>query len=658
MLSSPGIGSGLDVNSIVSQLMTVERQPLAALNQKEAKQQAQLSAFGSLKGALSSFQSSLSSLTDPAKFSTISANLADSSVATVITSSNAVAGRHDVEVQSLAQAHKVKSGNFASTNTTLGSGTITIQFGTYSGGTFSLNPDRPAQSITIAPNESSLTGVRNAINLADAGVSASIVNDGAGDRLVIASKHPGLSNALKISTVDDDNNHTDNAGLSQLVYDASSGGTMNLTETVAASNATLIVDGISISKASNTINDAIEGITFNLLKPNTGNTTTLNITHDTAGTQAAVSSFVKAFNDLDKIITDLSKYDASTKRASILTGDATVRSIQSQLRSTLNDPLSTAGGGLTLLSEIGVSFQNNGTLKLDSDKLKAVLKDSTKDISTLFASMGKPSDSLVSFVSATPDTKNGRYALNVSQMATQGAAVGSTPAALTINAGSNDTLDLTLDNVEASITLAAGTYNATTLAAEIQSKINGHSAFSAAGSNVTVTQSAGILSISSNRYGSASIVTITGGTGQSDLLGTPTETHGLDIAGTLGNTAATGSGQVLTGAGNSSGLVLEIKAGTTGARGTVDFSHGFASRLNKLVGSLLENDSLIDSRMDGINSSIKDITTRRESLNQRLNGVEKRIRTQFAALDTMISNMTQTSNFLQQQLANLPSIGN
>ncbi len=658
MLSSPGIGSGLDVNSIVSQLMTVERQPLAALNQKEAKQQAQLSAFGSLKGALSSFQSSLSSLTDPAKFSTISANLADSSVATVITSPNAVPGRHDVEVQSLAQAHKVKSGNFASTNTTLGSGTITIQFGTYSGGTFSLNPDRPAQSITIAPNESSLTGVRNAINLADAGVSASIVNDGAGDRLVIASKHPGLSNALKISTVDDDNNHTDNAGLSQLAYDASSGGTMNLTETVAAKNATLIVDGISISKASNTINDAIEGITFNLLKPNTGNTTTLNITHDTAGTQAAVSSFVKAFNDLDKIITDLSKYDASTKRASILTGDATVRSIQSQLRSTLNDPLSTAGGGLTLLSEIGVSFQNNGTLKLDSDKLKTVLKDSTKDISTLFASMGKPSDSLVSFVSATPDTKNGRYALNVSQMATQGAAVGSTPAALTINAGSNDTLDLTLDNVEASITLAAGTYSATTLAAEIQSKINGHSALSAAGNNVTVTQSAGVLSITSNRYGSASIVTITGGTGQSDLFGTPTETHGLDIAGTLGNTAATGSGQVLTGAGNSSGLVLEIKAGTAGARGTVDFSHGFASRLNKLVGSLLENDSLIDSRMDGINSSIKDIATRRESLNQRLNGVEKRIRAQFAALDTMISSMTQTSNFLQQQLANLPSIGN
>ena len=305
MLSSPGIGSGLDVNGIVSQLMAIERQPLAALDNKEAKQQTRLTAFGSLKGALSTFQSSLSALSDPAKFTGVTANFADATLANVSATSSAAVGSHSVEIQTLAQSHKLKSANFATTSTTLGSGTLTIQFGTYSGGTFTLNPDKAAQSITISSDNSSLAGVRDTINQANAGVTASIVNDGSGNRLVIASNDTGLSNALKITTTDADTVNTDNAGLSQLVYDASTGGTTNLTQTVAASNATLVIDGISISKASNKITDAIEGVTFNLLKANAGTTTSLNLTRDTASVQSTVSSFVKAFNDLNKTIVDL-----------------------------------------------------------------------------------------------------------------------------------------------------------------------------------------------------------------------------------------------------------------------------------------------------------------------------------------------------------------
>ena len=246
MLSSPGIGSGLDVNGIVSQLMAIERQPLAALDNKEAKQQTRLTAFGSLKGALSTFQSSLSALSDPAKFTGVTANFADATLANVSATSSAAVGSHSVEIQTLAQSHKLKSANFATTSTTLGSGTLTIQFGTYSGGTFTLNPDKAAQSITISSDNSSLAGVRDTINQANAGVTASIVNDGSGNRLVIASNDTGLSNALKITTTDADTTNTDNAGLSQLVYDSSTGGTTNLTQTVAAINATLVIDGFSI----------------------------------------------------------------------------------------------------------------------------------------------------------------------------------------------------------------------------------------------------------------------------------------------------------------------------------------------------------------------------------------------------------------------------
>lgn len=420
-LTSPGIGSGLDVNGIVKQLMALENRPLAALDVKEAKQQTRLTAFGTLKGALSSFQGSVAALSNPAKFNGVTAGITDATLASVSATSSAVTGSHSLEVQTLAQAQKLKSANFATTSENVGSGTLTIQFGTYSGGSFTLNSDKAAQSITIAPGNSSLAGIRDAINQADAGVTASIVNDGSGNRLVIASKDTGLSNALKITAIDNDGNNTDNAGLSQLVYDASTGGTSNLSETVAATNANFIIDGIAISKSSNKVTDALEGVTIDLLKASPGTTTTLNLARDTAGIQGAVNSFVKAFNDLNKTIVDLSKYDAATKQASILTGDSTVRSLQTSLRNEISNPLTTAGGGLSLLSDIGISFQVDGTLKLDQTKLTKVLGDPTKDISTLFASVGKTTDSQVSFVSATSDTLNGKYSLDITQMATQGA---------------------------------------------------------------------------------------------------------------------------------------------------------------------------------------------------------------------------------------------
>ena len=146
---------------------------------------------------------------------------------------------------------------------------------------------------------------------------------------------------------------------------------------------------------------------------------------------------------------------------------------------------------------------------------------------------------------------------------------------------------------------------------------------------------------------------VTGGNGKLDLFGTPTTTDGVDVAGTINGITATGSGQTLTGAGDSSGLVLNIIGGSTGARGDINFAHGFAAKLDKLLDEMLD-DRLIDSRIDGINSSIKDIESQRETLNRRLVDVEKRIRAQFTALDASIASMTQTSNFLLQQLPRLP----
>lgn len=654
-ISSPGIGSGLDINSLVSQLMALESRPLSLLNTKEAKFQAQLSAYGSLKGALSSFQSAVASLATPAKFTVLKASVADATVVSASAGASASAGSYSIEVQTLAKAQKLKSEAFATTGTMIGTGTLTIQFGTYSGGSYTLNPDKSAKTISIGAGQSSLAGVRDAINAANAGVTASIVNDGSGNRLVIASQDAGLANALKITVTDDDLDNTDNSGLSRLAYNASTGGTTNLSQTVAAQNATAVIDGIIISKSTNTVTDAIEGVTLDLLKE--GGTTTLTVARDSTAAQVSIESFVKAYNDLNKTITDLTKYDAANKKASTLTGEATVRSVQYQLRGLFNTALATAGGGLNSLSDIGVSFQADGTLKLDSAKLTTTLNDPTKDVSTLFAAIGKPTDSQIAFASSTSDTKNGNYAVYVTQLATRGNAVGGGAAALTIYANTNDVLNVAIDGVSASLTLAAGTYTAATLAAEIQSKINGATALSSAGIGVTVSQSSGVLTVTSNRYGSASMAVITGGNGATDLFGTAASTTGVDAAGTIGGVAAAGSGQSLTGAGDAAGLKITVTGGATGDRGTVSFARGYADMLDKLVGRLLESDGLVDGRLDGINASIKVIGTQREALSRRLDQIEKRYRAQFTALDAMIASMTQTSNYLQQQLANLPSAG-
>lgn len=481
MISAPGIGSGLDVSGIISKLMEIEQQPLTQLKTKEAKQQAQLSAFGSLKSVLSTFQDSVKALAKPALFNGYKATLADTTAATVSTSSSSTAaGTHDIEVQSLAQAQKIKSETFATTDTVIGSGTLTIEFGTYNeDGTFTANADKAAKTITIDPAKSTLADIRSAINEANAGVTASIVNDGSGNRLVISSKDSGLANALKISVDDTDGNHTDNAGLSKLAFDASTGGISNMTETVAARNAVMVIDGITVTKSSNTISDALEGVTFNLLKANPGTTTTLTVEKDKSSVEAAVNAFVKAYNDLEKTIGNLSRYDAANKQASVLTGDSTMRMIQNRMRAMLGGNQS-AAGGINSLSELGISFQKDGTLALDNNKLSAVLNNPDKNIAAFFTTQG--------------------------------------------------------------------------------------------GDDTTSVE-------------------------------------------------------------------------------------GFASRLSELIDGMTRSDGLISSRMDGINSTIKGIGKQREALEFRLESVEKRLRAQFTALDTMIASMNQTSNYLQQQLANLPKIG-
>ncbi|QYF92037.1 flagellar filament capping protein FliD [Massilia sp. PAMC28688] len=659
-LSSAGLGSNLPVDSIVSQLMSIEQRPLNALDKKVSTFQAKLSALGTLKGAMSTFQTAVKGLADMRKFMGMTAAMGDATVASASAGPGAAAGTYSLEISKLAQAQKLASSGQVSTSAAIGAGTITIDLGTVTGGTLDAATGKytgaaftssgaGAKSVTIDPANTSLSGIRDAINKAGIGVTASIVNDGSAtpNRLLLTQTATGQASSMKIS-VDGD------AALQSLLnHDPA--GVQNFQQTVAAQNAEFKLDGLAISTASNNASGVIEGVTLNLAKTNVGTPTSLTVGRDTTAVTESVNKFVTAYNAINKTLKDLTAYNEATKTGAILNGDATARSIQTELRGLLTSPVENGSSAFSVLSEIGVTVKA-GIMAVDEAKLKKTIETNFDDIATLFASVGKPTDSLVSFKGATDKTTAGSYAVTITQLATMGRSTGSTLAGLTIDA-SNKTIEVLLDGKTASVTLGEGTYaDADALAKEVQSRINGTALFSGAGSAVTVTQDAGKMVITSNRYGAASGVSITGDAGGANLMGAgATSTAGVDIAGTIGGLAATGAGRTLT-AGPGAAEGLSLTAEGLGARGSINYSQGYAYQFNKFTEKLLGTEGPLTLRTDGINASIKQLAENRLRIVDRLGDVEKRYRTQYTALDVTISRMNSTSAYLAQQLAQLSNL--
>lgn len=644
----------LDVNSVVSQLMQVERQPLAKFAAREASQQARLAAYASVKNAVAAFQTALNGLNSAARFQGLTATPSDQAFFTARATSVATPGTYSIEVSALAQAQQLVAAGQTSSIAPIGSGattSITFDFGTVSGTTFT-SAGKGTKTLTIDASNNSLQGIRDAINTAKIGVRASIVNDGSASphRLTLTADNPGAANSMKITVAGDAAIH----GL--LTYDPA--GTRNLTQTQAAQNASLRVNGIAVSKETNSVSDVIPGVTLNLVKT-TVSAQTLTVARDTSAVTASVNDFVKAYNSLAGTLKSLTAYDAATQKGAILLGDATVRSLQNQLRGMLGSSVAGVPGNLKTLSSVGIAFQLDGTLGVDSTRLNNAITNNFDEIASLFASVGRASDSLIGFGSASGSANPGQYAVSVTQLATQGRTVGNAAIAapIGITAGVNDTLTLEVDGVAATVTLAAGSYaTVDALMTELQTRINGANALSSRGIAVAVTQNAGVLTLTSGKHGSASSVSVTGGNAATTLgLGADTPTAGVDVAGSIGGVAASGAGQLLRAtAGPAQGLDLIVNGGALGNRGTVSYSQGFATLLGKWAASATHNESALNARTEGVNKTIAEIGKRRAELEGRLVVIEKRLRAQYTALDAMLSNMNSTMKFLSAQLSRLP----
>jgi flagellar hook-associated protein 2 len=384
-ISSLGVGANLDLSGLLDQLAAAERAPVAALQRQQISSTAKLTAYSRLQGALGTLQTAASKLSEPKLFEGVKAASSAADVLGATASASAVPGVYSTNVTQLAQAQSLVSAGRASATTAVGAGTVSISWGTISGGAFdsaagkhtgagfAADAERTAVTIDIGP-ATTLEGIRDAINAkADAGITASIVNDGSASphRLVLTSARTGADASLKISVSGD-------AALQDLLaHDPA--GTQNLQQTAAAQDARLTVNGIAVTSKSNTVAEAIQGVNLNLLKVGTSQVT---LQRDTASVGSAIADFVNAYNGLQATAKQLTSYNAETRSAAPLVGDGTLRMVQSSLRAALNTPQS---GALQTLSKIGVAFQKDGTLQIDSAKLNTALTTNLAQVAELFS---------------------------------------------------------------------------------------------------------------------------------------------------------------------------------------------------------------------------------------------------------------------------------
>lgn len=376
LLSSTGIGSGLDVNSIVSALVNVERVPITRLQTQASTLQTQLSSYGKIQSYVAAVRDAARTLASPATWTQTIGSSSDAAVG-IVTDGSTLPGSYKVEVQSLAAAQSVATATtYPSATSTLGQGSLHIELGSWAGSAFTAQSGATAIDVTIGPGEDTLQQVRDKINAAGAGVVASILTDASGARLVLRSRDTGAANGFRVGVTE-----SSPAGLAALAYDPS-GAATSMTLAQAASDAHATINQLPVTSASNTLVGVIDGLTLTLNKV-TSAPVDVGATPDSASMKKSVEAFVAAYNDMAKYLTEQTKYDAASKTAGTLQGDSAALAVRSQMRSLL---ATTSGASTTFarLADIGFDVQTDGTIQLVGSKLDNALAN-VPELKKLFA---------------------------------------------------------------------------------------------------------------------------------------------------------------------------------------------------------------------------------------------------------------------------------
>lgn len=391
-ISSTGIGSGLDVNSIVTQLVALEKQPLKTLALKATNVQAQISAFGEIQSQFAALTDVATRISDPSTWGARNASSSNTGAATMTAAATVHATTFSLDVDQLSQQQSASSAAMAPA-TAPGAGTLTLQLGTWSAGGAAFTPGAAASVDVTVDATDTIAAIATKINAANAGVVATVFNDGTNERLLLQSKETGAAAGFRMTVADADTTNNDNAGLSRLAFDpATLDPVTGLASGMAsagipvqyAQDAKARINGLAVTSSTNTLTDNIPGVTIKLVATTTTGygggsevkaPLTMTISEDVTPAVKNVSDFVAAYNKLNQSLSALTKYSAATKTAGLFQGDASVVGLQNVLRGMLGS--SSLGATSQYLSDVGLQRQLDGSLIINTDKLSLAANNGT-----------------------------------------------------------------------------------------------------------------------------------------------------------------------------------------------------------------------------------------------------------------------------------------
>ncbi len=387
IFSVSGLSSGINYNDMISKILEVERQPIYRLQKKQSTYNEKINVYSDLSTKLSALKSAAENLKSVANFYIKKASTSDSTIFDATAASSAATGNYSISITQLAQAHRIASSGVASETSTISTVSGNFSFKVGSGTTTTI-------SVTTS---TTLKDLRDAINTANGDVEASIINDGSASpyKLVLTSKSSGSSNSITI---------TENV----TTLGFPTGPVVGGTTLQAAQNASLTIDGLSITKSSNTVTDAISGVTVTLKKTGSG---TLSVTNDIDGIKKRVEDFVNAYNDVISTVSTKALYDTSTRTGGPLTGEATPREIVNKLRSIIGSRVSGLPEDMRVLSQIGITTGSDGKLSINSTKLNDKLTTNLTGVSNLFNATGGVAVQVWDYTDTVTDSIDGAVTL-------------------------------------------------------------------------------------------------------------------------------------------------------------------------------------------------------------------------------------------------------
>lgn len=615
MFSIGGIASGLDTETMIRQLMQLERIPVRQFQQRQQQLRGVDDAWGKVVGKLSALRSAVDKVNetrDFASFTAVTSSNADAVAATKTGSPSQ--GSLTFTVSQLAQRHQVAYAEMASPDALVGAGTFTVN----------------GKSITTTA-DTTLAQLAKQVNDAGAGVNAQVVQTSGGAyRLMLSAKASGTANAISVTAT------PPNLGAQ--------------TELRAAADAVLdLGGGVTVTRSSNTITNLIEGVTLDLKQA--GATTTVSTARDTAAAAEAIKEMVKGLNDALTTLKDLTAYDPTSKKSGALQGDSTARRLTIDLRSAISSAVAGLTGDFTSAGQVGISLTRDGMVKLDEAKLSQALSTNFDAVTDLFSRAGQASHADVTYVRSTDRTANGDHTVRVTSAATVAAVTGATyspplsgePKVFRIVNDKGVEVSVTLDSTDTDVTAAVNRIN---------------NALSAAGvSTITASDDGGAIRLAEDRYGDAPKFTVISDTAGDNIYGLAGEHRGTDIQGEFvaadGTvSAATGTGRTLTAtAGPATGLVVRADVAAAGDYGTVTVTGGLGGALGGVLSWAEGSDGAVTRARSSLTDHIRRIDDRIAEFEVRLTSRETTLRRQFTALETAMSKLQSQSSWMSMQLA-------